>query len=129
MPNSVIYDGDCGFCQSTVNIIKALDWFSQLQFEPFQKEGLLIRLNELTKEKCEKEIYLVKEKEGVYRYYAGYDAFKMMSVYIPITFLISPIFFLPGVSHLGKIIYRVVAKNRHKIKIGNISCKMNNENN
>lgn len=120
----VIYDGDCGFCEKTVSIIKSLDWFSKLRFLPFQQEGILLKFNELTKEKCEKEIYLLKKHDKGYKYYAGYDAFKIMTVLLPSTFLISPFFFLPGVVQVGRIIYRKIAENRHKISIGNKACKI-----
>ena len=116
----VIFDGDCGFCQSTVNLIKKLDWLKSFEFTPFQNEGVLKKYNSVTKEMCEKEIYLVSENG---KYYGGYDAFKIMSVYLPLTFLISWFFFLPGVVQIGRLVYKLIAKNRHKIKIGNKVCK------
>ena len=116
----VIYDGDCGFCQSTVNTLKKLDWLKSFIFIPFQNETVLTKYPFITKEMCEKEIYLVSENK---KYYGGYDAFKIMSVYLPLTFLISWFFFLPGVVQIGRLVYKLIAKNRHKIKIGNKVCK------
>ena len=119
----VIYDGDCGFCQSTVDLVKKLDWLSKFNFIPFQSEDVFKKFNKLNKEKCEKEIYLVKEVNGEQNYYGGYDAFKIMAVYLPVTFLISWFFFLPPVVQIGRIVYRLIAENRHKIKVGNKFCK------
>ena len=121
--NIVIYDGDCGFCQGTVNIIKNLDWLSKFEFIPFQNETILEKYNCLAKEKCEKEIFLIRESTNSKTYYAGYDAFKIVTLFLPITFLISWFFFLPGVSHSGKFVYKLIAENRHKIKIGKKVCK------
>ena len=121
----VIYDGDCGFCQSTVNVIKKSDWLNKFTFVPFQQEDwVLKKYSELTKEMCEKEIYLVIDKETNKKYYGGYDAFKRMTLFLPVTLLISRFFFLPGVTNLGRIIYRLIAENRHKIKIGELTCKI-----
>ena len=122
---TVIYDGDCSFCQSTVNIIKSLDWLNKFDFIPFQDENVFKKYGYLNKNKCEKEIYLIREinSSKVYFYYGGYDAFKIMTLFLPVTFLISWFFFLPGVSHLGRIVYKLIAQNRHKIKIGKKVCK------
>lgn len=115
----VIYDGECGFCKSTVDLIKQLDWLGKFEFIPFQEKGILEKCN-LTKEMCEKEMFLVMP-DG--KFYGGYDAFKIMALYFPVTFLISWFFFLPGITHLGRSVYRRIAENRHKIKIGNKVCK------
>lgn len=116
----VIFDGDCGFCKRTVDLIKKLDWLKKFEFVPFQAKGILEKNKQITKEMCEKEIYLVKP-EG--KYFGGYDAFKIMTVFMPSTFLISWFFFLPGVTHIGRFVYKLIAKNRHKIRIGDVVCK------
>ena len=121
---TVIYDGDCGFCQATVEVIKKLDWFQRFNFAPFQKEGVLKKHNSLTKEMCEKEIYLCEENRDKKKYYGGYDAFKIMSLYIPVTFLISWFFFLPGVVQMGRSSYKKIASNRHLISL-NKKCQIN----
>ena len=121
---TVIYDGDCGFCQATVNLIKKIDWLNQFTFVKFQDENVLNKHSFLTKEMCEKEIYLCKLIGKEKKYYGGYDAFKIMSFYLPITFFISWFFFLPGVIQIGRVVYRFIAKNRHKIKIGDKVCKI-----
>ena len=120
----VVYDGDCGFCQSTVNLIKKFDWLHKFRFIPFQDEKVFKTVDELTPEMCKKEIFLVKLSDSSKKYFPGYDAFKMMTLFIPITMLVSWFFFLPGVVQLGRIAYKIVAKNRHRIKVGNKSCEI-----
>ena len=120
----VIYDGDCGFCESSVNLMKKLDWLRRFAFVPFQDDQVLQKYKGLTKEICEKEIYLVKENGEKKIYSGGYDALKIMSLHLPLTFLISWFFFLPGVTQTGKTIYKLIAQNRHKIKIGKKICKL-----
>lgn len=121
----VVYDGDCGFCQSTVNLIKKFDWLHKFDFIPFQDEKVFKTFNELTAEMCQKEIFLVKSKDSTKKYFPGYDAFKMMMLFIPVTIPFSWFFFLPGVVQIGRVIYKIVAKNRHKIKLGDKTCKIN----
>ncbi len=120
----VVYDGDCSFCQSTVNLIKRFDWLQKFKFIPFQDEKAFKTFKELTPAMCKKELFLVKSNGDEKKYFPGYDAFKMMTLFIPATMLFSWFFFLPGVVQLGRIIYKIVAKNRHRIKVGNNSCKI-----
>lgn len=119
----VIFDGDCGFCLSAVKAVKNLDWLDKFEFVPFQNNEVLKKYNKLTKEMCEKEMFFIHPSGN---YYGGYDAFKHMSVYVPVTFLISWFFFLPGVVQIGRSVYKIIAENRHKIKIGdsNKHCKI-----
>ncbi len=117
----VVFDGDCGFCQTTVDFIKKIDWLKKFDFVPYQKDDFLRKYSFLTPEMCEKEIFLIKENG---KYYGGYDAFKIMSLYLPLTFFVSWFFFLPGVVHLGRIIYKIIAANRHKIRLGDKVCKV-----
>ena len=120
----VIYDGDCGFCQRVVDLIKKFDWLRKFDFIPFQNEEVFKDFNELTSEMCQKEIFLCKINKNGRKYFPGYDAFKMMTLFVPITMLFSWFFFLPGVVQLGRIVYKIVAKNRHRIKFGDKTCKI-----
>lgn len=117
---SVIYDGDCGFCEATVNLIKKLDWVKKFKFVPFQNKSVFKEYKQLTEEMCKKEIFLIKPNGN---YYGGYDAFRIVCVFLPLTFIISWIFFLPGITQIGRAVYKVIARNRHKIKIGSNACK------
>lgn len=119
MKLNLIYDGNCRFCKTTAGLIKSLDWLKRFTFIPFQDENVYEKFPKLSKETCEKEIYLILEKENTTKYFAGYDAFKTITSFLPMTFLLSWILFLPGVSHCGKSIYKVVAKNRYRAS----SCK------
>ncbi len=118
---NVIFDGDCGFCQSSVNFIKRLDWLNKFQFIPFQDKKQFQNYKQLTEEMCKKEMFLVKPKGN---HYGGYDAFRIIFVFIPVTFVVSWIFFLPGITQIGRAVYKLIAKNRHKIKINGSSCKI-----
>jgi len=123
----VIYDGDCSFCQSTVNLIKKFDWLGKFKFVPFQDEKTFKAFEELTPEMCKKELFLVRVNGDEKKYFPGYDAFKMMTLFIPLTMLFSWFFFLPGIVQIGRIIYKIVARNRHRIKVGNKSCKIDSK--
>ena len=70
-------------------------------------------------------MFFVELNGNAKKYFPGYDAFKMMTLFIPLTMLFGWFFFLPGVVQLGRIIYKIVAKNRHRIKLGDKTCKIN----
>ena len=116
----VIYDGDCGFCQSTVNLIKRLDWLRKFNFSPFQNKNILHKYKQLTEEMCIKEVFLITPSGN---YYGGYDAFRIIFVFLPLTCVLSWILFLPGITQVGRFLYKVIAKNRHRIKFRNNTCK------
>ncbi len=120
----VIFDGDCGFCQSIVNVLKKIDWLKKFKYIPFQEENVFNKYNQLTVEMCQKEMFLIKPTG---EYYGGYDAFKIMSIYLPITFLVSWFFFLPGVTCIGRCVYKFIAENRHKIRVGKMVCKVDED--
>ena len=122
----VIYDGDCGFCQKSIQIVQKLDWLKKLNCIPFQTENLLQSYKDLSIERCKKEIILVIETKEGKTYFGGYDAFKKMIVYFPLTFLFSWFFFLPPVARVGRIVYKKIAENRHRIKISGAACKIEN---
>ena len=123
----VIYDGDCGFCQRVVELIKKFDWLQKFKFIPFQDEKTFKIFEELTSEMCQKEIFLCHVNKNSRKYFPGYDAFKIMTLFVPVTMLFSWFFFLPGIVQFGRMIYKIVARNRHRIKIGNKSCKIDSK--
>lgn len=113
----VVFDGDCGFCKSSVNVIRKLDWLKKISYIPFQQEGVFNKYKFLTKEMCSKELFLILPSG---KCYGGYDAFNRILLILPITFLFSWFFFLPGIIQVGKWTYKLIAKNRHRFGSGKV---------
>ena len=107
----VLYDGECPLCQSSVAILKRLDWLGRLRFQdardrehlpasevPLHADRLLVEMHLLTPDRK--------------RVNAGFAAFRWMAGRLPFLWAIWPLLFLPGVPWLGRKIYGWVARNR-----------------
>jgi len=107
----ILFDGSCGFCKWSVQIVQKMDLFGVIEYKNFYE---YIDRNEplpagLTKDDVLKRMYLV-ESDG--DKYGGYVAFRRICWYMPMMFPLIPIIFFPGMGILGPILYDFVAKNR-----------------
>lgn len=110
----VLYDGDCGFCQRSVRILKALDWFKRLHFQSARDVDKLPETTvELDPQKMLDEMHVVPP--GRDRAYAGFSAFRWIAWRLPLTMFVAPLLYVPGVLWLGNRVYRWVARNRFKL--------------
>ena len=106
----VLFDGGCPMCRATVRRLHALDWLHRLRFV----DGSNARLRErvapgLSEQQVFMEMYVV-EPSG--RRFGGYEAFLRIARVIPIMWPLLVVGVLPGIRHLGRRIYRVIAANR-----------------
>lgn len=91
----VRYDGDCGFCQASIERLKVMDLWGRLTYEPVMGE-----LSE------------VKVVEGE-RTLGGFDAFRRLCWYLPMLYPFLLIVYLPGAGAVGRALYALVARNRY----------------
>ncbi len=114
----VLFDGACPLCRKGVRMIKALDWFRTLTFHnardvahlpksgvPLDSKAMLDEMHLLTPDRKHAP--------------AGFKAFRWMSWRLPLTALLAPFLYLPGVPWLGNKVYLWVARNRFKL----VPCK------
>ena len=112
----LIYDGHCGFCLESIKRLQALDLFEWIQLRDFQTERGLSELHaELTPERCRSEMILI-EPGG--RLTGGFDAFRRLSVRLPLLRLLSPLLYIPGVAWVGRRTYRWIADHRYLLHRG-----------
>lgn len=118
----LIYDGDCAFCSSTIRLIKQL-MPQHPPMEPFQ----FLRTEDygLTRQKCGEEIKYVNANGQVYGGEAAFknffrDAGKAWK-------LIALIMSVPVVQQVSGLVYRWVARNRHKLPGGTPTCSLPRE--
>jgi len=110
----VLYDGDCAFCCKSVELLRKLDWLGKLECVnvrdetlPFLKEPpvagapLLEQMHVLT-------------RDGRHLY-GGYRAIRWLAWRLPLTWLVAPLLYLPGMTYLGQRFYLWIARNRFKI--------------
>lgn len=120
----VLFDGDCAFCQKSVGILRKLDWFGTLHYQSARdEEALPPSAVPLDAEAMLEEMHVVTPDRQ--RAYAGFRAFRWMAWRLPLTLLIAPLLYLPGVPWLGNTVYRWVARNRFKlVPCHNGECKV-----
>jgi predicted DCC family thiol-disulfide oxidoreductase YuxK len=111
----VLYDGFCPLCRRTVRLLACFDLFARLEFLDFHRMDLngynrSHGLN-LTSENLEEEMYVVSRGSA----YRGFKAYRVIALALPAFWPLAPWLFLPGISSLGALVYRFVARNRPKL--------------
>ncbi len=136
-PLTVIYDGDCGFCNKSRRWMEWFDLERMLAWHPYQS-GIGGEFG-ISDAALSRRLHLVVEG----RIYQGFRAFQMMLLYNPVTYLamaaliaaprgevplyrrilVSALlaFFFPLFRPLGEVVYDLVARNRHRLT-ANSSC-------
>jgi predicted DCC family thiol-disulfide oxidoreductase YuxK len=92
----IYYDAECGFCRSSMQLLKRIDWLGQIEYVPgpkFMSEMLLV------------------SREG--KTYKGFFAFRRLVWIVPLLYVMIPIVYFPGSKILGPCVYRWIAHNRH----------------
>ena len=128
----VIYDGDCGICAKTKRWFEALDFESAFRWTTFQS-GTGDRYG-ISREALANRLHVVVDGERIAE---GFQAFKLMLLYNPVTHLVmlgillslhwGPAwarslaiagmiaFFFPVFDRVGQAAYDLVARNRSRI--------------
>ena len=110
----VLFDGDCAFCQRSIRILKALDWFKRLSFQNARDQAHWPPSAEpLSMDRLVEEMHVVTPDRQ--HAYPGFRAFRWMAWRIPLTLPSAPFLYLPGVLWLGNRIYRWIARNRYNL--------------
>jgi predicted DCC family thiol-disulfide oxidoreductase YuxK len=109
---ALLFDGHCRLCRRSVAILIALDWFGRVRPVSFRDVDLP-RFNRvfgssITPIDADREMYLVRPGRAL----GGYDAYRRLALLLPALWPVAPLLWLPGVSHLGRWMYRWVADRR-----------------
>lgn len=112
------YDGGCGFCRAAMRLLAAVDFFHRLTWIPFQE--LEAPPRGLSWADLDRAAYLetgppAAGKGGTGRRYAGFYAFRMLTLRLAPLMPLAPLLWLPGVNRLGEAAYRRVARNRCRL--------------
>ena len=110
----VLYDGDCGFCQQSVRLLKGLDWFRTLHFQSARDTAHLPASEvPLDPGKMLDEMHVLTPDRRTA--HAGFAAFRWIAWRLPLTAPLAPLMYLPGVLWAGTRAYRWVARNRFNL--------------
>ena len=114
----VLYDGLCPLCRRTVSLLGGLDLFVRLEFLDFRGLDLndFNRTHRLAlkSEELKEEMYVVSRG----RAHRGFEGYRIIALALPAFWPLAPWLFLPGISQLGSLAYRNIARNR----LGFLSC-------
>ena len=92
----ILYDAQCGFCRSSVKLLRSMDWWGRLDFADGPK-----LMNELR----------LIAPDG--KTYGGFFAFRQLVWKLPLLYLMIPLVYFPGSGLIGPKVYHWVANNRH----------------
>ncbi|MEW5848875.1 MAG: DUF393 domain-containing protein [Myxococcota bacterium] len=121
----VVFDGQCGLCQSSVGWLTRFDpGEKHLEFIPYQdEEGLKARAPEMDPARADREM-LVRTDDG--HVHGGFFALRQIARKLPRLWPVVPFLYFPVVSRLvGPPIYRVIARYRRQI-MGTAVCQIPN---
>ena len=109
--HTLLYDGNCRFCASSVRRLKAIDCFDRLEPVNYHKVENLSALDpRLSRELCHSRIHLL-EKNGALS--GGFLALRRLSVLLPLLWPVAPLLHLPGIEKPGQALYAWVARHRY----------------
>ena len=107
---TVIFDGECGFCQRAIKLGKRLDWLHRMGWRARSEPGLKETFPQLSDEETQRRMVSIRQ-DG--KAYGGFFAVRDIMVHLPLTFVPALILYVPGMSRLGVPVYKWIAKNRH----------------
>lgn len=114
---TVIYDGDCGFCQRSLKRLRStdvLDRFTYLDFH--EKTEVERRFPSLRGADFENAMYAI---DPAGRSFRGYFAFRRLIWASPLLWPLIPLFYFPGASLVGPKVYAWIANHRSRL-----ACKI-----
>lgn len=115
---TLIYDGDCEFCQRQVEFVKRWDTERRIEAIPF-REAELERYG-VSRAAAEEAMHLVVPSGAVWR---GAAAAREVLRLLPRLRLTVWLFRLPGAMFVAERVYRWVARRRHHFGCSSAVCR------
>ena len=112
---TLVYDGDCAFCLRCVALLRRWDRHGRLAFLPLQDERALALLPAAPRSAVEAAMHLVAPDGGAR---AGAAALPQILRLVPGGRPLATLFSLPGARWAADRLYRLVARNRHRLGCG-----------
>ena len=122
--NTLIFDGDCGFCTSTANFIHARSR-TPIHVVAWQLTDVT-QYSLLEPQTAERVWLVVTNSDGGTERFGGSDAFAKILILQrrPVLSAIGQLLLIPPFCALAGIGYRLVARFRHKLPGGTPACKL-----
>ena len=110
--DTVLYDGQCRFCQRRIANLKRLDRGGRLQFMSLHDDRVALDFPELSRESLLAEMFVV-DPAGNAR--SGATALRYLSRRLPLLWPLAPLLHIPGSLPAWNWLYRLVARNRVRL--------------
>ena len=111
----VLYDGMCSLCLKSVRWLERLDWFKRLSLVDYHniilREGIV---PDLGFDDLNRAMH-VRFPDG--KTLQGFNAIRALCWYLPLCFIFTPFLYMPGTSHIGRVLYRKVAEYRRTCRV------------
>jgi len=112
---AVLYDTYCGLCTRAMFTLLILDHLHRLKPVDFHDEELRKKIvPDITYKELDKAIHIRFIRTG--KTLKGFEAFRTLSWHLPVLIPVAPFLYLPGISRLGRRVYKRVAARRKKCK-------------
>jgi predicted DCC family thiol-disulfide oxidoreductase YuxK len=108
---TLIFDGNCGFCTRSRNLLARLDRHDRVSTVPFQRQGVAERAG-VSRDELAAAVYWLDENGA--RYSGAHAANAALSAAVG-TSLPLRVYRMPGMRQLQDAVYRWVAANRHRL--------------
>jgi predicted DCC family thiol-disulfide oxidoreductase YuxK len=118
---NIIYDGQCGFCVRSLQIVRNLDLYHTLRFYDSHWSETLATFPLLNEVNVDEAMYTIVAGEPLY---AGFFAFRRIMWNSPLTWILLPIFYFPGASLFGPRVYAWVARHRTSLGCRSDACDL-----
>ncbi len=109
---TLIYDGECGFCRKWVDQIRKYDAAQKIKFLPCQSEERKQHFPQILEENCLKAMHVVLPDGQIF---SGADAAPHVLAVLPRWQRCASLFKIPGVLLIARPVYRLIARNRHRL--------------
>lgn len=113
--DTLYYDGACGLCIRSTRWLRRFDWLGRLAFRDMtasSDDDLPVSFETAM------QGLPMRTRDG--RVLVGYPAVRRALLQTPPGFLPALVMYLPGVSHIGRRIYRRIASGRNR----SVACKV-----
>jgi predicted DCC family thiol-disulfide oxidoreductase YuxK len=108
----VLFDGQCNFCRSQIDILRRLDGKHRLDFVSLHDPTVTERFPDLSFEQLMDQMWIVSPEGDRF---GGAYAVRYLTRKLPILWPIAPLMFIPGSMKLWQFLYKQIAKHRYRI--------------
>lgn len=120
----VIFDGDCGVCQKTIDKFRKLTFRTSMKFVPSQEVKHIRELDKLRfiSEDLDFSKYMYLFENQSSKIEKGFHAFRRIFLLSRYLWIVGIFGYLPGVSLIGRFAYSYFASNRIKFSGPEATC-------